>query len=285
MNTAAKKRAAPKRAKLTAAGEAQRRKLTAKERATYKRRMERALQPSTDSPPAAEAPLKNINAVVPRPKPPITPEEHARLRHLRNVAYYGAAAAESPLFWALERLHAPDEESFRCFREKGIRAFIDSDNYVEALTAQWQRERREDGLDADIQQIPPALFFDWAAIAIRNLDFGFFERTARLLKSVVPKSTDVIVRNALAAYTEIKTTGGVLTKKTVREKTQRNWAVWEAIKARGIPSDGVMPSERAVQQQLARVPKQDWTTIWERAELTHLPSDKGGAPRKADRLR
>ena len=275
--------------KPTSAAVARRPRLTAKQQAHYKERMERALA-AASAPPADATPPDGTQAFT-RPRrtdPDITPEERERISHLQNVAYYGADAAGSPLFWTLERLHANDDETFRCFREKRIRAFVEAEDYVTELTERWKRDREADALATNLEQIPPSLFFDWAAIAIRNLDAKFFEATALLLRSVEPESTDVVVRHALSAYQELKQILTSPTKKDVREKTMQKWAMSNAIRKRGIPWDGAMPSDREIRHELSRLPAQtwtaqNWTTIWERAQLQHLPSDRGGRPRKMKR--
>ena len=205
-----------------------------------------------------------------------------RITDAYNRARYGADS-KSALFWVLEKLHANDGETYRCLAAKRIRISEVEQDYINALVAQWKREQLVDGRAIEFELLSPALFFDWATIAIRKRDYKFFEKVARLLRDkVVPLQEDSVGRHVINAYTEVKEPGGEPTKKKVRETALRNWATHRllvrAVKKTGKPWNGDMPTERAILEEQENLPRQDWTEVFQRVGLADLPSDKGGRP-------
>jgi hypothetical protein len=231
-------------------------------------------KPSRKKPTSAKEPSPAIAGEL-----AFTPEETRQIWAVYNRARYGAES-QSPLFWVLEKLHGPYGETYDYLHMHGVRginASTEPDNYVDALYRAWKDEQELDGFPADFESLPPSLFYDWATIAVRRRDAGFFKEVARLLEDKIkPQKEDLAARFAIMAYGEFRELGKDPTKRDVRERAIAIWKWWNVIPKWERRWNEEMPPKW--QLVLEKIPKQNWTRVFKRIGLSHLRSSKGGQP-------
>jgi len=146
-------------------------------------------------------------------------------------------------------------------------------------------------------------FFDAAAKAVLDGDADFFREVARLLEQrisggIVERRIDVAVHSAVNRLRSL--TGLLPTKRQVREDALELLAWHNAINRLG-PQFSITdvfdnfwdektgrPRVKksladAVKKELERLPAQNWTKIFKRCGLSHLPHDRGGQPSHSKR--
>jgi hypothetical protein len=207
-----------------------------------------------------------------------SPEEEQAAWDAWNRAYYGKEQAESPLFWALEKVHGPYWETYEYFAKHKIRAWVKDSNYVQVLYEDWKQRQKEDELPATFELLPASLLFEWMAIGVRQRDWRLFEDITRLLRDKIGQcaAADQAGRWARSAYMELKQPGKEPTKVEVRECAVRKWKIHNILMRGPRPWTGDMPTSAEI--LLEKIPKQNWTRVFKRTGLSHLPSGKGGQP-------
>lgn len=138
-------------------------------------------------------------------------------------------------------------------------------------------------------------FFDATSKALLDGDAGFFREVARLLEqrtgSRVEHRVDIAVHYA---FIELRSrSGGSLpTKKQVRERALRSMAREKTLDRLGSPfvirDEGgrakfIKSLVAGIEKELRLLPDQNWTKIFKRCGLTHLPHDRGGQPSHSKR--
>lgn len=213
-------------------------------------------------------------------EPKFTLEEDRAIKDAYLRARYGDDS-QSPLLWVLEKLHGNYDYTLHELVAKKIRWWVKQADYVNALVNEWRRDRSEEEQSAELELLPATLFFDFAVIAIKRRDYRFFEEVARLLREKIePLQEDVVGKHVLFAYRELKQPGSEPTKMEVRERALTVWATWRLILRRkgSNPWDGEMPSSKDVETEKDHLPQQNWTQVFRRNGLFHLPNNKGGQP-------
>jgi len=143
-------------------------------------------------------------------------------------------------------------------------------------------------------------FFNAAAKAVLDEDADFFREVARLIEERI-KGNPVEQRVDLAVhhvFSELKSENKALpTKRQVRERALQ-WLAWDrALNRLGTNfvftdvfdrDEYGRPKVRksllvAMRKELDLIPVQDWTKIFKRCGLSHLPHDRGGQPAHSKR--
>jgi hypothetical protein len=160
-------------------------------------------------------------------------------------------------------------------------------------SALFERSARRDGLHT--RGAIQLGFFEAAANAILKRDSSFFREVARLLEQRIGRGPERRIDDAAITCVTIleARTGSLPTKRDVRECVRELIATdrvmgrtkWRTIgDIYEFPTGGgkarLKPAlSNEIEKELAgSFPKQDWTKIWKRCGLSHLPADKGGQP-------
>jgi hypothetical protein len=123
-----------------------------------------------------------------------------------------------------------------------------------------------------------ALFQEFCEEALLARDHEFFRSVADLMqKSLYLQDKDDWPRRLLIAYFLVAKTMPAPTKKAVRERTKRDWAI-ELLQKQ--PGGAREPTEAQIARELARMPAIHWTEVFKRAGLGEIPEEKRGRPPK-----
>ena len=143
-------------------------------------------------------------------------------------------------------------------------------------------------------------FYEAASKAILAGDAEFFREVARLLETRIEgppeRRVDLALNHAFARLHALE--GKLPTKKQVRDAALREMALSNVLGRMPGPSAwmdahyfpggtdraSLKPEVRKeVDQEIERIPEQNWTALFKRCGLSNLPNDKGGQPSHSKR--